>query len=62
MPTSVASCILESEAAFEILYNLGEAALPLLRKIAFGEYDWTQGNAIEILRRWAAEGVDREQS
>jgi hypothetical protein len=48
-------------AAFEILYNLGEAALPLLRKIAFGEYDWTQGNAIEILCRLAAEGVDREQ-
>jgi len=26
-------------AAYEILYNLGEAALPVLRKIAFGEYD-----------------------
>jgi len=49
-------------AAFEILYNLGEAALPLLRKIAFGKYDWTQGNAIEILCRLAAEGVDRERT
>lgn len=49
-------------AAFEILYNLGEAALPLLRKIAFGEYDWTQGNAIEILCRLAAIGVDRERT
>ena len=48
-------------AAFEILYNFREAALPLLRKIAFGEYDWTQGNAIEILCRLAAEGVDRER-
>ena len=49
-------------AAFEILYNLGEAALPLLRKVCFGEYDWTQGNAIEILCRLAAEGVDRERT
>jgi hypothetical protein len=49
-------------AAFEILYNLREAALPLLRRIAFGKYDWTQGNAIEILCRLAAEGVDRERT
>ena len=48
-------------AAFEILYNLREAALPLLRKVAFGEYDWTQGNAVEILCRFAAEGVERDK-
>jgi hypothetical protein len=48
--------------AFAILYNLGEAALLLLRKIAFGKYDWTQGNAIDILCRLAAEGVDRERT
>ena len=46
-------------AIFEVLYQLREAALPVLRRIAFGEYDWTQGNAIEILCRLAAQGVDR---
>lgn len=49
-------------AAFEILFNFREAALPLLRKVAFGEYDWTQGNAIEVLCRLAADGVDRERT
>lgn len=48
-------------ATFEILYNLREDALPLLRKVAFGKYDWTQGNAVEILCRLAAEGIEREK-
>jgi hypothetical protein len=48
--------------AFAILYNLGEAALLLLRKIAFGKSDWTQENAIDILCCLAAEGVDRERT
>ena len=47
-------------AIFEMFYHFGEAALPVLRKVAFGEYDWTQGNAIEILCRLAADGIDRE--
>lgn len=46
-------------AIFEMLYQLREDALPVLRRIAFGEYDWTQGNAIEVLCRLAAQGVDR---
>lgn len=46
-------------AIFEILYMLGEPALPALRETAFGEYDWTQGNAIDILCRLAADGVQR---
>jgi hypothetical protein len=46
-------------AIFEMLYQHGEDALPVLRRIAFGEYDWTQGNAIEVLCRLAAQGVDR---
>jgi hypothetical protein len=45
---------------FEILYNFREAALPLLHRIAFGPYDWTQANAIEILCRLASEGVETE--
>ncbi len=49
-------------AIFEVLYHLREPALPLVRKVAFGVYDWTQGNAIEILCRWAAEGFDRERT
>ena len=47
-------------AIFEIYYNFGEAALPLLREVAYGEYDWTQGNAIEVLCRLAADGVSRD--
>lgn len=46
-------------AIFEILFHFREAALPTLRRIAFGQYDWTQGNAIEVLCRLASEDVDR---
>ncbi len=48
-------------AAFELTYNIGEPALPFVRKIAWGPYDWTQGNAIELLIRFAADGVCREE-
>ena len=48
-------------AAFELVFNLGADALPLLRELAWGEYDWTQGNAIELLIRLAAKGVEREE-
>ncbi|GAB3254520.1 hypothetical protein [Chitinimonas naiadis] len=46
-------------AIFEVFYFVGEPALPVLRRVAFGVYDWTQGNAIEILCRLAADGIDR---
>src|SRR5262245_8389976 len=46
-------------AAFEIIYNFREAALPYLRKVAFGSYDWPQGFAIVALCRLAAEGIER---
>jgi len=49
-------------AIFEILYYLREPALPLIRDVAFGEYDWIQGNAIEVLCRWAAEGMDKDRT
>ena len=48
-------------AIFEIFYNFGHAALPILKRVAFGEYDWTQGNAIEVLCRLAADGVSRQE-
>ncbi len=48
-------------AIFEIMYNLGEAALPFVREIAWGEYDWTQGNAIELLIRFASEGIQSKE-
>lgn len=48
-------------AIFEIVYNIGEEALPFIREIAWGEYDWTQGNAIELLIRMVAAGVQREE-
>src|SRR5262249_32951819 len=49
-------------AIFEVLYYVREPALPLVRDIAFGDYDWIQGNAIELLCRWAAEGVEKERT
>jgi hypothetical protein len=49
-------------AIFEILFQCGESALGVLREIAWGEYDWTQGNAIEILVRPAAKRIGRERT
>lgn len=49
-------------AVFEILFQFREAALGALREIAWGEYDWTQGNALEILVRLAAKGIGREET
>ncbi len=48
-------------AIFEMLNYFREAALPLLRQVAFGEYDWTQARAIEVLCKFASEGIEREQ-
>ena len=48
-------------AIFEILYHFGEASLPLLRQVGFGQYDWTQANAIRILCRLGVNGFQREQ-
>ena len=45
---------------FELVYNIGENALPFVQEIAWGEYDWTQGNAIELLIRFAAGGILRD--
>lgn len=47
-------------AIFEIYYHIGAPAIPTLRRVAFGEYDWTQGNAIEVLCRLAADGIERD--
>lgn len=48
-------------ACFEILYQFREQSLPLLRRVAFGPYDWTQANAVEILCRLAMEGIESER-
>jgi len=48
-------------AIFELIFNVGEAALPFLRQIAWGDYDWTQGNAIEIMIRFAAKGIKTDE-
>src|SRR4030095_2993205 len=45
-------------AIFELFFHFGAAALPVLRCVAFGQYDWTQGNAIDVLVRLAAVGVE----
>jgi hypothetical protein len=46
-------------AAFEVLYRMGAAALPVVREEAFGEYDWRQALALEALCRFAADGLER---
>lgn len=48
-------------AIFELFYHIGLPALPVLRRTAYGEYDWTQANAVEILVRLAAAGLEREE-
>jgi hypothetical protein len=50
-------------AIFEMFYHRPEVALPILNDIAFGEYDWTQIQATDILCRLARDGViDRERT
>jgi hypothetical protein len=46
---------------FEIFYHRHEVALPIIRQVAFGEYDWTQIWAIETLCRLAVDGIEREK-
>lgn len=48
-------------ASFELLYHFGRESLPIIKEVAFGEYDWTQGNALELLVRFAADNIEREQ-
>ncbi|MEP0390956.1 hypothetical protein [Erythrobacter sp.] len=45
---------------FETWFQKGTSSLPIIRKFAWGEYDWSQGNAIELLIRFAAKGVETE--
>ncbi len=47
-------------AIFEILYNYKAQAIPTLYSIGFGEYDWTQYKAIDVLCRLANEGIETE--
>jgi len=49
-------------AIFEIFYYFRESAIPVLRRVAYGKYDWTQGNAIEVLCRLAAEGINTDST
>ncbi len=42
---------------FELLYNLHEISMPLVEQVAFGEYDWTQATALEVLCRWHVNGT-----
>jgi len=41
---------------FELIYLLDAKALNLLESIAFGEYDWTQANALEVICRLYLDG------
>lgn len=48
-------------AVFEVFYHFREAAIPALWRVLHDEYDWVQGNAIEILCRFASEGMRTEE-
>jgi hypothetical protein len=43
-------------AIFELIYQLDIKAIDTLRSIAFGEYDWTQATALEVLCRLYLDG------
>jgi len=48
---------IRQNAIFEILSNYKVEAVPLLYKIGFGVYDWTQYKAIGILLNFVKEGI-----
>lgn len=41
---------------FEVVYHMGVSAVPMLKEIAFGEYDWIQANALDLLTRFYMDG------
>lgn len=43
-------------AVFELVYHLGADALDYVRSVAFGEYDWPQASALEVLCRLCVDG------
>jgi len=43
-------------AIFELIYQLDVQALPTLKEIAYGKYDWTQATALEVLCRLYIDG------
>jgi hypothetical protein len=47
-------------ALFEVWYHVGARALPALRAIAFGPYDWTQADATRVLCRLALQGLETD--
>jgi hypothetical protein len=49
------------DAIFEILYHYKEDAIIILYMIGFGQYDWTQYKAIDVLCRLANDGIETER-
>lgn len=45
------------DSIFEIFFNYKEEAIPTLYALMFGEYDWTQYKAIDVLCRFAKKGI-----
>ena len=43
-------------ACFELMYNLEPPPIEFLKAVAFGEYDWTQATALEVICRLYATG------
>ena len=41
---------------FELFYNLHPHSIQIISAFAFGEYDWTQATALEVLCRWYVKG------
>ncbi|MBO9729950.1 MAG: hypothetical protein J7623_15035 [Chitinophaga sp.] len=43
-------------AIFEVVYQLDIQALAFLKSVAYGDYDWTQPTALEVLIRLSVDG------
>jgi hypothetical protein len=49
-------------AILEVLFQLRDSAINAVHRIAFGQYDWPQANALGVLCRWSVEGMDRDRT
>lgn len=58
---NVAWMVAIQKAIFHIYYFCSDVSLPILKEIAFGEYDWTQVYALYTLCAIANDGIERDQ-
>lgn len=52
---------MRQDIIFSIFEEIGEPAVPILKIIAFGKYDWTQIKALRILCIFAKKGIHKPE-